>query len=270
MIAKTFVHQLHSIILEPSTNDLIGWVSPEEDDNSFFLKPYDKNFAELVLKRHFKHGNVSSFVRQLHMYGFHKLPKNDGANRNKTNIKDENVSNTKLQKSEIVWYFIHPSGCFTKDSNKELLSKIQRKTTGMGKDGKRKNILSPVCVSYFDPNGKPIHAQHINMLKHNLPLADHFGNPVEISMANQLNIMDKVQGRSISCVNIQGNQLRVPKARTYSHPLLQASPRPETPIGAPIQNNNPRVSHSSLESNGIYYSSSNSSSFSTASSVSLP
>ncbi|KAK5963604.1 Mga1p PWA37_003929 [Arxiozyma heterogenica] len=270
VITKTFVHQLHYIISEPSTNDLIGWADPEYDNNSFFLKPHDKRFAELVLKRHFKHGNVSSFVRQLHMYGFHKLPNTENNTKNQTANTNHNAPKTKLHKSEMVWYFTHPSGYFTRDSNRELLSKIHRKTTGMGKDGKRKNILSPVCVSYFDHNGNPIHSQHVNMFQNNLPLTDRFGNQTEINMGNQLNMMNEVPRGSVSYNNTPGSQVRVPEARTYSQPLLQTSPRLQTVVGASNQNNNIRISQSTSENNGIYYGSDNNSSFTTTSSLLLP
>ena len=270
MIAKTFVHQLHSIILETDTNDLIGWADSEESNNKFFLKPYDEKFVELVLKRHFKHSNVSSFVRQLHMYGFHKIPKNSKISKDKTGTTDENVSNKKIQKSDIVWYFVHPSSYFTRSANDELLSKIQRKTTGIGKDGRRRNILSPVCISYFDPNGKPIHSQQFNLFQHNIHLPDHFGNQSEVHMANQLNIINEGQRRSISCINVPVNQVRIPGSRTYSQPLLQTSPKPVTSSLSPTQSMNSSLSQFSTDKNRVYYSNNNNFRFSATSSMSLP
>ncbi|CAI6534431.1 AIS_HP2_G0021150.mRNA.1.CDS.1 [Saccharomyces cerevisiae] len=139
MQPKTFVHQLHSILLEPEVNKWIYWSST--DNVVFFLKPYDPNFSTQVLKRYFKHGNVNSFVRQLHMYGFHKLshPSPEQASASNGNAKEL-----------VEWKFTHPSGFFFKEANAGILNKIQRKSTGVGKDGKRKNILSPISVSYVD------------------------------------------------------------------------------------------------------------------------
>ena len=270
MITKTFVHQLHSIILETDTNDLIGWADSEENNGKFFLKPYDEKFVELVLKRHFKHSNVSSFVRQLHMYGFHKIPQNSNNNKNKTGTTDKNVSNKKIQKSDVVWYFVHPSRYFSRNANEELLSKIQRKTAGFGKDGRRRNILSPVCVSYFDPNGKPLYSQHFNLFQHNLHLPNHFGNHSEVHMANQLNMISEGQRRSISCINVPGNQGGIPGLRTYSQPLFQISPKPVTSGLSSTQNSNPCLSQFSTDRDRVYYNKNNNFGISTTPSMSLP
>jgi hypothetical protein len=61
---------LNSIVSDPSSNHLIHW---SEDGTSFFVNQQDE-FARKVLPRFFKHKKFSSFVRQLNMYGFHKVP----------------------------------------------------------------------------------------------------------------------------------------------------------------------------------------------------
>ncbi|CAG5098552.1 Oidioi.mRNA.OKI2018_I69.XSR.g15768.t2.cds [Oikopleura dioica] len=51
--------------------DLVGW---SESGKSFIVK--DQNlFAKRVLPNYFKHQKMNSFVRQLNMYGFKKVPK---------------------------------------------------------------------------------------------------------------------------------------------------------------------------------------------------
>lgn len=75
------------IVSEPDTNDVICW---SDSGDSFFGKCFLMNlfFLELTIclvldherlaKEHlgiwFKHNKFASFVRQLNMYGFHKIP----------------------------------------------------------------------------------------------------------------------------------------------------------------------------------------------------
>ncbi|SMN22384.1 similar to Saccharomyces cerevisiae YGR249W MGA1 Protein similar to heat shock transcription factor [Maudiozyma saulgeensis] len=133
-----FIHKLHSILSRPELQEWIFW--SKQDSSVFVVKPYDPKFSSQVLKKYFKHGNVSSFVRQLHMYGFHKI----SSNHNRDNVAIVN-------KADIKWSFTHPSGYFHKNAYSLTLNNIQRKRTGLGKDGKRKNILSPVSVNFINP-----------------------------------------------------------------------------------------------------------------------
>ncbi|GAA5886272.1 hypothetical protein JCM6882_001587 [Rhodosporidiobolus microsporus] len=58
------------MVSDPGTDDLIYW---SDDGDSFFITSADRVAKEL-LPRFFKHSNFGSFVRQLNMYGFHKVP----------------------------------------------------------------------------------------------------------------------------------------------------------------------------------------------------
>uniref|UniRef100_A0A8C2E852 Si:dkey-18a10.3 n=1 Tax=Cyprinus carpio TaxID=7962 RepID=A0A8C2E852_CYPCA len=76
-----FVSKLWTLVEAPSTNDLICW----SQDGCSFLVQDEQQFSKEVLPLYFKHSNMTSFVRQLNMYGFHKvvhmdsgLPKSDG------------------------------------------------------------------------------------------------------------------------------------------------------------------------------------------------
>ncbi|CAO3636730.1 unnamed protein product [Mucor hiemalis] len=65
-----FVNKLYSMVNDPESDDSICW---SEDGTSFFVHRQE-DFARKVLPRFFKHRKFSSFVRQLNMYGFHKVP----------------------------------------------------------------------------------------------------------------------------------------------------------------------------------------------------
>ncbi|KAI9343448.1 hypothetical protein DFJ73DRAFT_518707 [Zopfochytrium polystomum] len=67
-VVPAFLSKLYSIVNDNSSN-LIRWSS---DGRSFIIENCDE-FAKEVLPRFFKHSNLSSFVRQLNMYGFHKV-----------------------------------------------------------------------------------------------------------------------------------------------------------------------------------------------------
>ncbi|KAJ1540180.1 stress-responsive transcription factor hsf1, partial [Cladochytrium tenue] len=64
-----FLNKLFNMVNDP-TSDLIHW----SDDGKSFIVERHEEFARDVLPRFFKHNNFSSFVRQLNMYGFHKVP----------------------------------------------------------------------------------------------------------------------------------------------------------------------------------------------------
>ncbi|OAX35151.1 hypothetical protein K503DRAFT_697431 [Rhizopogon vinicolor AM-OR11-026] len=69
-LVPAFLQKLYEMVNDPSDHDLIRW---SDAGDSFFVLDQER-FASEVLGRWFKHKNFSSFVRQLNMYGFHKIP----------------------------------------------------------------------------------------------------------------------------------------------------------------------------------------------------
>ncbi|CCF52642.1 hypothetical protein NDA11_004844 [Ustilago hordei] len=104
-----FLNKLRSMVDDPNTDELIRW-SP--DGASFFV-PNHVRFGDDVLPRFFKHNRFSSFVRQLNMYGFHKVP----------HLQQGALKHDSPQESEL-WEFSNPH--FHRD-HPDWLSKVQRK-----------------------------------------------------------------------------------------------------------------------------------------------
>ncbi len=69
---SAFVAKLYAMLQDPKLSHLIWWSRLDEGDYSTFALLPGSEFAR-SLTGYFKHGNVASFVRQLHMYGFHKV-----------------------------------------------------------------------------------------------------------------------------------------------------------------------------------------------------
>ncbi|XP_070200741.1 heat shock factor protein 4-like isoform X2 [Littorina saxatilis] len=66
-----FLMKLWTLVEDPSNNDIICW---DVKGKSFHI--FDQSrFAHEVLPFYFKHNNISSFIRQLNMYGFRKVVK---------------------------------------------------------------------------------------------------------------------------------------------------------------------------------------------------
>lgn len=97
---------------DSATDDLIRW----QPGGKTFTVPNIVRFSQEVLPRFFKHGNFSSFVRQLNMYGFHKVPSlQQGSLRHEQEME--------------IWEFENEN--FVRE-NPELMSNIQRKAKQKG------------------------------------------------------------------------------------------------------------------------------------------
>ncbi|PKC14467.1 hypothetical protein RhiirA5_453376 [Rhizophagus irregularis] len=106
MSSNTFVHKLYNMVVDKQYQHLIAW----NYTGSAFIVCNIMEFSRDVLPKHFKHNNFSSFVRQLNMYGFHKVNKSPRGHRT-------------LAENQI-WEFSHPK--FLR-GRPDLLDDIKRK-----------------------------------------------------------------------------------------------------------------------------------------------
>ena len=70
---KPFVQAAYDMVSNPANSNAIRFT---EDGNAIEILD-SALFSERVLPRYFKHKNISSFIRQMNMYGFEKIGKSN-------------------------------------------------------------------------------------------------------------------------------------------------------------------------------------------------
>ncbi|XP_065499786.1 heat shock factor protein 3-like isoform X1 [Caloenas nicobarica] len=105
-----FLAKLWALVEDPQSDDVICWSRNGEN----FCILDEQRFAKELLPKYFKHNNISSFIRQLNMYGFRKV------------IALENGMVT-AEKSSVI-EFQHP---FFKQGKAHLLENIKRKVSAV-------------------------------------------------------------------------------------------------------------------------------------------
>ncbi|XP_069667755.1 heat shock factor protein 3 isoform X2 [Haliaeetus albicilla] len=105
-----FLAKLWALVEDPQSDDVICWSRNGEN----FCILDEQRFAKELLPKYFKHNNISSFIRQLNMYGFRKV------------IALENGMIT-AEKSSVI-EFQHP---FFKQGKAHLLENIKRKVSAV-------------------------------------------------------------------------------------------------------------------------------------------
>lgn len=101
-----FLAKLWNMVDDPATSHLIAW----GDDGKSFIVHNQADLASSLLPYYYKHSNLASFVRQLNMYGFHKV----------VGVTSGGIKSERAEEME----FAH--SCFIRD-NKQLMCKIKRK-----------------------------------------------------------------------------------------------------------------------------------------------
>jgi hypothetical protein len=103
-VVPGFIMKLWKMVNDPHCNDLISW----SDNGQSFIIIDPAKFSQ-ELSRYFKHNNLSSFIRQLNMYGFRKVA---------------TIENSGLSPNNDDLHFYHPE--FLK-GRKDRLENIKRK-----------------------------------------------------------------------------------------------------------------------------------------------
>ncbi|XP_034291077.1 heat shock factor protein 3-like isoform X1 [Pantherophis guttatus] len=103
-----FLAKLWSLVEDPGSDDVISW---SRNGQNFCILD-EQRFAKELLPKYFKHNNLSSFIRQLNIYGFRKV------------MALENGMITSEKNPAIE--FQHP---FFKRGKIDLLANIKRKST---------------------------------------------------------------------------------------------------------------------------------------------
>ncbi|XP_037953778.1 heat shock factor protein [Teleopsis dalmanni] len=118
-----FLAKLWRLVEDPDTNNLICW----GNDGQSFIIQNQAQFARELLPQNYKHNNMASFIRQLNMYGFHKI----------TSIENGGL---KFDKDEME--FSHP---YFKRNCSYLLEHIKRKIANPKND--EKTGIKPEAVT---------------------------------------------------------------------------------------------------------------------------
>ncbi|KAF4610839.1 hypothetical protein D9613_007181 [Agrocybe pediades] len=92
LATNNFVTKLYQMINDPKSAQFISWT---ELGTSFVVSNVGE-FSRSILGSHFKHNNFSSFVRQLNMYGFHKINRTPRAQRTSTDAQTWEFSHSKF------------------------------------------------------------------------------------------------------------------------------------------------------------------------------
>lgn len=118
-----FVMKIWSMVNDPQNHEYIRW----NEDGETFQVVHREEFMKSILPKYFKHNNFASFVRQLNMYGWHKIQ-----DINSGSMKDDRNQEEVLKFKNP--YFIR--------GREDLLDNIVRNKTGNNEDGLDVNLLN--------------------------------------------------------------------------------------------------------------------------------
>ncbi|KAG1074136.1 hypothetical protein G6F42_025735 [Rhizopus arrhizus] len=179
---NTFVHKLYNMVVDKQYQHLIAWTYT----GTSFIVCNITEFSRDVLPKHFKHNNFSSFVRQLNMYGFHKVNKSPRGHRT-------------LAENQI-WEFSHSK--FLRN-RPDLLDEIKRKALESESVRRDTNDISShmamMQMSQSDMMQQISHLQeNLNQVMNELSETKKRQNVQQQMMKDMMDFMSKQYGTSFS------------------------------------------------------------------------
>ncbi|KAI8343448.1 hypothetical protein BC941DRAFT_411426 [Chlamydoabsidia padenii] len=123
-VVPDFIQKLFNMLESTDETSCYHW---GQHGRTFVIDDTNE-FAKTVLPSRFKHGNFSSFVRQLNKYDFHKIRFTDNKSLSPTNQQ--------------VWEFQHP--LFRRD-RKEQLGQIHRKVNNNRGNQRQSSVTKSTC-----------------------------------------------------------------------------------------------------------------------------
>lgn len=131
-VRPAFVMKVWSMVNDPDNQEYIRW----NDDGLTFQVFHREEFMKSILPKYFKHNNFASFVRQLNMYGWHKVQDiNSGLMAKESKNADE------------VWQFKNP---YFIRGREDLLENIVRNKSGAQEEVSEPNINLQLLVTELD------------------------------------------------------------------------------------------------------------------------
>lgn len=141
----SFVSKLYSMLEDNTIEEMISW----GPSGTTFSVANPAEFAKIVLPNWFKHSNWQSFVRQLNMYGFHKV-----------NHTYQGTADDEIQ----IWEFKHPN---FRRGEVHLLSEIKRKSSRHKRhDSMGRAMITPADFEYSGTPSPEMGIGHVGTRLH--------------------------------------------------------------------------------------------------------
>ncbi|EEB06491.2 transcription factor prr1 [Schizosaccharomyces japonicus yFS275] len=217
--SSDFVKKLYKVLEDPAYHNLIRW---DRSGKSFIvLQP--SAFTKIVLTKHFKHCNFSSFVRQLNKYDFHKV---------------RNSGNCEGIGGEQCWEFKHEKFQL---HNEELLDEIKRKapaSKGFSAANSR-NALNEVHI--LQQQLDRLSSQQARMLQHIQMVHTNYEEVCELlqDYSNKVTVQDKLLeqvmtqmcgSKRAGLVSNPNNSTPMPAQQSFSPPYYDRSRTVVSPL----------------------------------------